>query len=66
MILLDTIAQHGRGTSWFAILCVALIVVFLVRLAIPRRSTYAGQCDMCGAENPHIAKFCRQCGQRVR
>jgi ribosomal protein L40E len=68
MILLQVVeirhAPPGFRIGWLTLLIVVglVVVVSMVR----RGPSNSGQCAGCGAQNVAIAKFCRQCGQRLR
>jgi ribosomal protein L40E len=56
--------ERSFQMSWFTMVCVMIVLVMIARRS-QRYVVQSRHCNTCGADNPRIAKFCRQCGGRL-
>jgi ribosomal protein L40E len=64
-MLVDPYVERFVQFNWMTLLPIALVVLLVIRIA-RRQGVPRDQCRTCGARNPQVARFCRQCGGRLR
>lgn len=63
------IMRGVNGQQIFTLVVIVIIastILKIVRAGSTHSGTGARMCSSCGAQHPHVARFCRMCGRPLR